>query len=184
MDFGACNLRKYRVLDRYLTQAKFLRQEYRRGKRERTRPGLRMWALLIPLAVQDQGGDGARAKDSVRSAARNRLVHEEWSRRTGSPAGADGRVVVLLGRAWREGMEARFFRAGGAVRDSAAEFFHYGGKWFQFSFGFDAFGHVWESSWPYLTGLSVSTISSIPPGHILWSARVDVEFPRAEETRW
>ena len=104
-----------------------------------------MWVGFaeFPFAVQNQGGDGARTEDGgqVRR-PQSALVHEELehahriARRERM-----GAVVVFLDERGEKGMEHGLFRAGGAVRDGAAEFIHHGDKMVQFFVGFDAFGH-------------------------------------------
>jgi len=75
----------------------------------------------FPLAVQDQGGDGARAKDRCQvRRPQSALVHEELEQAHGiARRERMGAVVVLLDERGEKGMERGFFRAGGAVRDSA-----------------------------------------------------------------
>ena len=70
------------------------------------------------------------------------LVHEELEHGHGiARRERMGAVVVFLDERGEKGMERGFFRAGGTVRDGAAERFHHGYKMVQLFVGFDAFGH-------------------------------------------
>jgi hypothetical protein len=122
----------------------------------------------LSFAVEDERCDRVPAENGCQvGRPQGALLHQiaDDAQRIAGGQGIDT-VVVLLDESGEKRVERLFLGAGFAVRDGAAEPLHHLDEVIEFGVGLDAFGQRFVSSFPYLAGLSLSTISSIPPGRI------------------
>src|ERR1019366_3624276 len=124
----------------------------------------------LSFAVEDERCDRARAEDGCQvGRPQGALLHQiaDDAQRIAGGQGIDT-IVVLLDESGEKRVERVFLGAGfPSVRDGAAEPLHHLDEPIEFGVGVDRLGGVFESSFPYLAGLSLSTISSSPRSYSL-----------------
>src|ERR1035437_4985183 len=119
---GQINAAAFRRAD-ILGMACSLRQEYCRGNVKELGELADVGLAEFPLAVQDQGGDGARTEDGgeVRR-PQVALFHEELDHADGIDRRKRvGALIVFFYEGGKKGMERNFLRACGAVLNRSAQ---------------------------------------------------------------